>query len=62
MPMIRVRDKNLVILPGEVMQISLPAENKLAKLHRLAQSVPSVYKGRVKADAFISQQRDAWHK
>jgi bifunctional DNA-binding transcriptional regulator/antitoxin component of YhaV-PrlF toxin-antitoxin module len=85
MPMIRVREKNQVTLPGEVMHalgldspghlqytllqdgvlirpVSSTSENKLAKLRRLAQSVPSVYKGRVTADDFIGQQRDAWQK
>jgi bifunctional DNA-binding transcriptional regulator/antitoxin component of YhaV-PrlF toxin-antitoxin module len=85
MPMMRVREKNQVTLPGEVMQAlglhspghvqytilqdgilirpnTGPTESKLAKIRRLAQSVPSVYKGTVTADRFISQQRDAWQK
>lgn len=37
-----------------------PPEDKLSKIRRLAQSVPSVYSSAEEVDAFIKQQRDDW--
>jgi bifunctional DNA-binding transcriptional regulator/antitoxin component of YhaV-PrlF toxin-antitoxin module len=81
--LLRVREKNQVTLPKEVMQsfqmrspghlqyiimqdgvlirpVSAPAEDKLAKIRRLAGSVHSAYGGVDEAAAFINQQRNAW--
>lgn len=85
MPLIRVREKNQVTLPREVMEflnmqspghlqytilqdgvlirpMSLQKEDKLSKIRRLSQSVQSAYGDPIKADAFISKQRDEWTK
>lgn len=85
MPLIRVREKNQVTIPKEVMEflhvqspghlqyiimkdgvliqpMSLPQEDKLAKIRRLSQSVRSAYGDSSKADEFINQQRNEWTK
>ncbi len=40
--------------------IDIPVEDKLSKIRRLAQSVPSVYSSAEEVDASIKQQRDDW--
>lgn len=87
MSLLRVREKNQVTLPRDVMDslhlqtpgylqytilddgvlirpvsLNVPQENKLSKIRRLAQSVPSAYSSAADADASINQQRDDWSK
>ena len=87
MSLLRVREKNQVTLPRDVIaslhlqtpgylqytilddgvlirpvSLNVPQENKLSKIRRLAQSVPSAYESMDAADAFINQQRDDWSK
>lgn len=87
MTLLRVREKNQVTLPRDVMAslhlqtpgylqytilddgvliravaLTAPQENKLSKIRRLAQSVPSAYSSAADADASINQQRDDWSK
>jgi hypothetical protein len=87
MSLLRVREKNQVTLPRDVMAslhlqtpgylqytiledgvlirpiaLNKPQENKLTKIRRLAQSVPSAYSSAADADAAINQQRDDWSK
>lgn len=40
--------------------LGIPPEDKLAKIRRLAQSVPSVYLSVEEVDAYIKQQRNDW--
>ena len=85
MPLIRVREKNQITIPKEVMKflhvqspghlqyiimkdgvliqpMSLPQEDKMAKIRRLSQSVKSAYSDSLQADEFINQQRNEWTK
>jgi bifunctional DNA-binding transcriptional regulator/antitoxin component of YhaV-PrlF toxin-antitoxin module len=80
---LRVREKNQVTLPREVMRslrisspghlqyvimqdgvlirpVSDPAEDKLAKIRRLAGSVESAYGSADAAAEYINNQRNAW--
>jgi hypothetical protein len=40
--------------------LDIPPEDKLSKIRRLAQSVPSAYSSAEEADLYIKQQRDDW--
>lgn len=40
--------------------LDIPSEDKLSKIRRLAQSVPSAYSSAEQVDADIKQQRDDW--
>jgi hypothetical protein len=40
--------------------LDIPPEDKLSKIRRLAQSVPSVYSSAEEVDAYIKQQRENW--
>ena len=87
MSLLRVREKNQVTLPRDVMAslhlqtpgylqytilddgvlirpvtLNVQQENKLSKIRRLAQSVPSAYSSAADADAAINQQRDDWSR
>jgi hypothetical protein len=40
--------------------LDIPSEDKLSKIRRLAQSVPSAYSSAEQVDEDIKQQRDDW--
>ena len=44
----------------ETQPLVKPPEDKLSKIRRLAQSVPSAYSSVEEVDAYIKQQRDDW--
>ena len=46
----------------ETQPLVKPPEDKLSKIRRLAQSVPSAYSSAEEVDAYIKQQRDDWSK
>lgn len=44
----------------DTLPLDVPREDKLSKIRRLAQSVPSAYSTAEEVDAYIKQQRDDW--